>query len=64
VLELKNYLLTVFDKNGEKLLEERFDAENDQVAEQVGEAKLAEHNYLEYTHRCVSPTGKLLLFHS
>lgn len=61
---MKTYVLTVFDKNGEKLLEERFDAENDQAAKQAGEAKLAENNYSEYTHRCVSPTGKLLLFHS
>ncbi|NSL51989.1 YhzD family protein [Calidifontibacillus erzurumensis] len=61
---MKQYVLTVFEKNGEKLLEERFDAQNDNEAKQIAEAKLSEQQYLEKTHRCVSPSGKLLLFHS
>lgn len=60
---MKTYVLTVFDKKGEKLMDESFDAANDQDAKKQGEEKLAEKGYLEYTHRCVSPEAKLVLFH-
>jgi len=60
---VKEYALTVFSKKGEKLLDEVIEAENDKQAEDLGKAKLQEHNYEEHTHRCVSPTAKLVLFH-
>lgn len=61
---MKTYTLTVFEKTGETLLEENFEAPNDDDAKKIGEEKLSENNYLEHTHRCVSSAGKLILFHS
>ncbi|GIO25669.1 YhzD family protein [Ornithinibacillus bavariensis] len=60
---MKKYVLTVFDKTGEKLLDESFEAANDEEAKILGEERLAKDGYLEYTHRCVSPEAKLVLFH-
>ncbi|MCM3767355.1 YhzD family protein [Neobacillus niacini] len=61
---MKTYKLTAFEANGEKILDEAFQAENDEAAKKQGEHLLAEKNLLEKTHRCTSPAGKLLLFHS
>ncbi|WP_097158290.1 YhzD family protein [Bacillus oleivorans] len=61
---MKVYKLTVFEKNGEKLLDELFEAANDSEAKQKGTELLTKHQYLEKTHRCTSPEGKLLLFHT
>ncbi|MEW9675050.1 YhzD family protein [Lentibacillus sp. L22] len=60
---MRTYVLTVFEKNGNKLLDESFSAENDTEAKKVGQARLEDEGYTEYTHRCVSPEAKLLLFH-
>ncbi|MBC5636611.1 hypothetical protein H8S33_07210 [Ornithinibacillus sp. BX22] len=60
---MKTYVLTVFDKSGEKLLDESFQAANDQEAKKLGEERLAQKGYQEHTHRCVSPEAKLVLFH-
>ncbi|WP_044748814.1 YhzD family protein [Bacillus alveayuensis] len=60
---MKTYTLTVFEKNGEKLLDETFEAANDEEAKKIGEQKLREKNYHEKTHRCTSSSGKLILFH-
>lgn len=60
---MKNYVLTVFAPNGEKLLDESFTAENDDTAKEIGKEKLVKNNYQEHTHRCVSPEAKLVLFH-
>ncbi len=60
---LQNYVLTVFSKKGEKLLDESFEAENDEQAKEIGTKRLIEENYDEYTHRCVSPNARLVLFH-
>ncbi|MCK1992973.1 hypothetical protein GW626_05200 [Peribacillus muralis] len=57
------YKLTVFEPSGEKLLDESFTAENDGQAKEIGQNLLNEKNYQDQTHRCVSPAGKLLLFH-
>lgn len=57
------YTLTVFSKTGEKLLDETFEASTEKEAKEMGTAKLKEHNYLETTHRCTTPAGKLILFH-
>lgn len=60
---LRNYVLTVFNPDGEKLLDESFTAENDDAAKKIGQDKLAEKGYSEHTHRCVNPEAKLILFH-
>lgn len=60
---MKTYFLTAFEANGEKIVDERIEANNDEDAKKVGEKILAEKNLLEKTHRLVSPEGKLLLFH-
>ncbi|MFD1849989.1 YhzD family protein [Oceanobacillus bengalensis] len=60
---MRNYHLTVFEKSGEKLLDETFPAENNDDAKKLGEKLLEEKGYSEHTHRCVSPEAKLVLFH-
>ncbi|MBA9025279.1 YhzD family protein [Peribacillus huizhouensis] len=57
------YKLTVFESSGEKLLDEAFTAENDDMAKEIGQRLLIEKNYEQKTHRCTSSAGKLLLFH-
>ncbi|KKB35621.1 YhzD family protein [Bacillus thermotolerans] len=57
------YKLTVFEKNGEKLLDESFEAQNDQEAKDKGMELLHHYAYEDYTYRCASPLGKLVLFH-
>lgn len=60
---MKNYVLTVFSKSGEKLLDESFTAENDEEAKSKGKARLEEEGYSETTHRLVTEDARLLLFH-
>lgn len=60
---MKTYKLTAFDPTGEKLLDESFQAENDDQAKGLGEKLLKEKDLSEKTHRCTSPSGKLILFH-
>lgn len=60
---MSEYALTVFSKKGEKLLDETFSANNDAEAKELGNKRLAEENYSEHTHRCVSPDARLVLFH-
>lgn len=61
---MKTYKLTAFETNGEKILDESIQAANDEAAKEFAEKMLTEKNLLERTHRCTSPSGKLLLFHS
>src|SRR5690606_13547730 len=60
---IMKYVLTVFDKSGEKLVDETFEATTEKEAKEIGETRLKELNYLQTTHRCTSSTGKLILFH-
>jgi hypothetical protein len=60
---MKEYVLTVYSKSGEKLLDEMFLAKNDEEAKKIGHDTLVEHNYEEHTHRCVSSNARLVLFH-
>jgi hypothetical protein len=60
---MNTYTLTVFEKNGEKLLDETFEAASEEEAKKIGEQKLREKSYHEKTHRCTSSNGKLILFH-
>lgn len=57
-------MLTAFDPKGERLLNEAFEAANDDEAKAYGERLLSEKELIETTHRCTSPLGKLLLFHA
>lgn len=59
---MKNYVLTVFTKSGEKLLDESFTAENDDEAKLKGRKRLEKEGYLEETHRLVTEDARLLLF--
>lgn len=56
------YRLTAFEKNGEKILDESFEAVDDAEAKIIGEKILKEKGALEKTHRCVTSKGQLLLF--
>ena len=60
---MKTYKLTVFEENGEKLLDEAFQAGNDEEAKGIGEKLLTEKGLFAKTHRCTSSDGKLVLFH-
>lgn len=60
---MRNYALTVFSQSGENLLDESFEAEDNEKAKEIGQNRLEEEGYSEHTHRCVSPDGKLVLFH-
>jgi len=60
---MKEYVLTVFSKTGEKLLDEQFSAENDDKAKVIGKKRLKEEEYSEHTHRCVTADARLILFH-
>ncbi|WP_096201493.1 YhzD family protein [Bacillus sp. FJAT-45350] len=59
---MKDYFLTVFSSDGEKLLGENFQASTDDEAKQIAEKRLTEENLQEHTSRLTS-AGKLLLFH-
>jgi hypothetical protein len=61
---LKTYKLTVFEKNGQKLLDQSFEAFSDEEAKSRGSQLLQEHACEEKTYRCTSLEGKLLLFHT
>ncbi|AST90477.1 YhzD family protein [Sutcliffiella cohnii] len=60
---MEKFTLTVFHNNGEKLLDETFEAASEKEAKQLGEKRLEELNFLQTTHRCTNSKGKLLLFH-
>ncbi|UOQ43523.1 hypothetical protein MUN89_16615 [Halobacillus salinarum] len=60
---MKKYFLTVFEKNGTNVLDETFEAANDEEAKKIGQVKLQEHGFEEHTHRCAAPEGHLVLFH-
>lgn len=59
---MKSYVLTVFDKKGEKLLDEQFEAQNDEEAKSIGKKRLIEKGYNDYPHRCATSDAKLILF--
>ena len=61
---MKMYKLTAFEANGQKIVDENLQAENDEAAKRQGEQLLSEKQLLEKTHRLTTSSGKLLLFHS
>lgn len=56
------YTLTVFEKDGSKLLDESFEAATEAEAKTKGETLLQEKQLHDHTHRCTSSSGKLVLF--
>ncbi|WEG12046.1 YhzD family protein [Pullulanibacillus sp. KACC 23026] len=56
------YTLTAYEKDGTKLIDEVFEAENDELARYRGENKLIELGLSEKTSR-VTSRGKLIHFH-
>jgi hypothetical protein len=61
---MNTYNLTVFIPNGEKSLDESFQARDDEEAKEIGSRILSEKGLTDHSHRCTSPKGQLLLFHS
>lgn len=57
------YKVTAFERSGEKIMDESFEAGNDREAKEKGSALLDTNGAGDKTHRCVSPEGKLVLFH-
>ncbi|QOY36375.1 YhzD family protein [Anaerobacillus isosaccharinicus] len=60
---MKVYVLTVFDSKGKLLVDEKFEANNDNDGKKIGEQKLALLNYQGYTSRVTRSSGGLVLFH-
>ena len=60
---METYKITAFEPNGEKILDEAFQANNDEEAKELGSKLLGEKQLKDSTYRCTSPRGKLLLFH-
>jgi len=58
----KTYFLTVFDRSGETLLNEKITADSDEKAKELGRHRLMEQHYTKHSHRLVDQAGKLLLF--
>lgn len=52
------YVLTVFEKDGSKALDESFEAATEKEAKAKGESILQEKGLYEKTHRCTSSAGK------
>lgn len=63
MIHMDLYKITSFKPTGELVVDENFEAENDDAAKAIGEQKLQELGIAETTHRVVSPRGKLILFH-
>ncbi|WP_226670077.1 YhzD family protein [Metabacillus litoralis] len=59
---METYYLTVFEKNGEKILDENFQAQTENEAKEIAEQKLAEKEFSAKTHRCTTSSGKLIVF--
>lgn len=60
---MATFVLNVFDKNGNVLMDEAFAAENENEAKNIGDKKLKEKGYDTYTNRVTSSTGTLISFH-
>jgi hypothetical protein len=60
---MKGYVLTIFNRNGEAIVDERFEAKDDREAKKIGENKLSELNFQNNTSRVTRSSGGLVLFH-
>ncbi|MDR9798713.1 YhzD family protein [Bacillus paralicheniformis] len=61
---MESYYVTVFNTGGETLLNERFEAADDEEAKEKGRGLLKEKQFLEHTHRVVHSSGKIIVFRS
>lgn len=59
---MPEYTLTVFEKNGEPVLDEKFEAKDEKEAKEIGARKLREAGREHSTGRVTSSAGKLVLF--
>lgn len=55
------YYLTVFETDGEKLLDEGFQAHSELEAKEISQQKLLDKNYSDKIYRCTTASGKLIL---
>lgn len=60
---MKKYALTVFAKNGKILMDHSFHAKYHDEAKVIAQKLLNNEGYENYTHRCVTSDGSLLIFH-
>ena len=60
---MPTYTLTVYEKDGTKLVEETFEAANDKEGRKKGEELLKEKHFEHHTSRVTSSSGKLVHFH-
>ncbi|MEC1261708.1 YhzD family protein [Bacillus swezeyi] len=60
---MESYYVTVFDPSGETLLNERFEALNEEEAKEKGKHLMKEKQFSEHTHRVVHSSGKMIVFH-
>ncbi|HSH24597.1 MAG TPA: YhzD family protein [Massilibacterium sp.] len=60
---MAQFYVTAYNKKGEALVNEMFEAENEQAAVEIGTQKLASQNLEETTHRIVTSYGRLIGFH-
>lgn len=58
------YKLTVFEKNGKKLLDQSFEADSDEAAKTHSFELIQKLAGEDKTYRCTSSDGRLLLFHT
>lgn len=58
---MEKYIITAFEKSGETVLDESFDAQDDKEAKKVGEELLKQKGFENHTARVVSSAGKLIV---
>ncbi|MFN2746908.1 YhzD family protein [Bacillus sp. z60-18] len=59
---METYYVTAFDPSGETLLNERFEAMNEEEAKEKGKKLLKEKQFSDHTHRVVHSSGKMIVF--
>ncbi|TMW74023.1 YhzD family protein [Alteribacter natronophilus] len=57
------YFLTAYDKKGNHLLNESFEAKDDKEAKETGQKRLLDEGYAKNPNRVVKESGALVLFH-
>lgn len=60
---MEHFTLTAFAKTGETLLNETFEAKDEEEAKRIGQSRLEEEGYADHTSRVTNAKGKLVLFH-
>ncbi|PYZ98860.1 hypothetical protein CR205_09905 [Alteribacter lacisalsi] len=60
---MAKYFLTAYDKKGNHLLNESFEAKDDKEAKETGEKRLLDEGLSKNPTRVVRESGGLVLFH-